>query len=57
MGFKVRVRVGIRSRVRAKCGFGFICKLELNTCLCGRKQVTGLNSLTLPDFLRSFLSE
>ena len=50
-----RVRVGIRSRVRARCGFGFICfsssKLELNTCLCGRKQVTGLNSLTLPKWV------
>ena len=54
MGFRVRVRVGIRSRVRARCGFGFICfsssKLELNICLCGKKQVTGLNSLTLPIF-------
>ena len=23
--FRVRVRMGIRSRVRARCGFGFIC--------------------------------
>ena len=53
--FRVRVRMGIRSRVRARCGFGFICfsssKLELNICLCGEKQVTGLNSLTLPQML------
>ena len=38
--------MGIRSRVRARCGFGFICfsssKLELNICLCGKKQVTEL---------------
>ena len=33
MGFRVRDREGIRDRVRARCGFGFICfnlsKLEL----------------------------
>ena len=33
MGFRVRDRVGIRDRVRVRCGFGFIClnssKLEL----------------------------
>ena len=55
VGFRVRVRVGIRSRVKARCGFGFICfsssKRELNICICGKKQVTGLNSLTLPKVL------
>ena len=25
VGFKVRDRVGIRDRVRVRCGFGFIC--------------------------------
>ena len=53
-GVGVRDRLGIRDRVRVRCGFGFICfsssKLELNICLCGKKQVTGLNSLTLPNF-------
>ena len=52
MGFRVRVRVGIRSRVRARCALDNICfsssKLELNICLCWKEQVTGLNSLTLP---------
>ena len=61
MGFRVRVRVGIRSRVRARCGFGFICfsssKLELNICLCGKKQVTGLNSLTLPKWVKNDLKQ
>ena len=51
MGF--RIRVGIKSRVRARCGFDFICfsssKLELNISLRG-KQVTGLNSQTLLNF-------
>ena len=33
VGFRVRDRVGVRDRVRVRCGFGFICfsssKLEL----------------------------
>ena len=53
-----RVRVGIRSKVRARCGFGFIClsssKLELNICICGKKQVTGLNFLSLPKSVHMF---
>ena len=60
-----RVRVGIRSRVRARCGFGFICfsssKLELNICLCGGKtsdgiefpNITGNLRLSRPSFFNS----
>ena len=41
--FRVRDRVGIKDRVRARYGCGLICfsssKLELKICPCGRKQV------------------
>ena len=56
MGFRVRDRVGIRDRVRVRCGFGFIClsssKLEIKICHCGENKCTGLNWLTLPMILR-----
>ena len=46
VGFRVRDRVGIRERVRASCGFGYLSfssiKLELKICPCGEKQVHGI---------------
>ena len=47
VGFRVRDRVGIRDRVRASCGFGYLCfgssKIELKICPCGENKYTGLN--------------
>ena len=49
VSFRVRVRVGIRSRVRARCALDNICfsssKLELNICLCGKKQFPNITEI------------
>ena len=54
MGFRVRDRVGIRDRVRVRCGFGLICfsssKLELKICPCGEKQV---HRIELPNMTKN----
>ena len=46
--FRVRDRVGIRDRIKARCGFGFIgfslSKLKLMICPCGEKQVHRIES-------------
>ena len=55
MFLRVRDRIGIRDRdrVRAGCGFGFVCSissvLELKICPSRKNKCTGLNSLTLPQ--------
>ena len=43
VGFRVTDRVGIRDRVRASCGFNYLCfgssTLEIKIYPCGEKQV------------------
>ena len=52
MDFRVWDRVGIRDKVRDRCGFGFIpfssSLLELKICPGGKNKGTGLTSLKLP---------